>query len=116
VPLVRNMLPKQAMEMLLTGAFITADEALARGLVNRVVPLEALDGELEQLLQALLSKPREALAMGKALFYKQRETGVEAAYQLAGQAMACNMAHPVAQEGVQAFMDKRKPQWPVAAS
>jgi enoyl-CoA hydratase/carnithine racemase len=116
VPLVRNMLPKQAMEMLLTGEFITADEALARGLVNRVVPLEALDAELEKLLQALLSKPREALAMGKALFYKQRETGVEAAYQLAGQTMACNMAHAVAQEGVQAFIDKRKPQWPVAAS
>jgi enoyl-CoA hydratase/carnithine racemase len=54
--------------------------------------------------------------MGKALFYKQRETGVEAAYQLAGQTMACNMAHAVAQEGVQAFIDKRKPQWPVAAS
>jgi enoyl-CoA hydratase/carnithine racemase len=115
VPLVRNMLPKQAMEMLLTGEFITADEARIRGLVNRVVPLEALDSELEKLLQALLSKPREALAMGKALFYKQRETGVEAAYQLAGQTMACNMVHAVAQEGVQAFIDKRKPQWPVAA-
>jgi enoyl-CoA hydratase/carnithine racemase len=116
VPLVRNMLPKQAMEMLLTGEFITADEARARGLVNRVVPLESLDAELEKLLQALLSKPREALAMGKALFYKQRETGIEAAYQLAGQTMACNMAHAVAQEGVQAFIVKRKPQWPVAAS
>lgn len=116
VPLVRNMPAKQAMEMLLTGEFITADEARARGLVNRVVPLEAIDAELEKLLQALLSKPREALAMGKALFYKQRETGIEAAYQLAGQTMACNMTHAVAQEGVQAFIDKRKPQWPVAAS
>jgi enoyl-CoA hydratase/carnithine racemase len=115
VPLVRNMPAKQAMEMLLTGEFITADEARARGLVNRVVPLDALDAEVENLLQALLSKPREAVAMGKALFYKQRETGVEAAYQLAGQTMACNMVHAVAQEGVQAFIDKRKPQWPVAA-
>ena len=114
VPLVRNIPAKQAMEMLLTGEFITAGEARARGLVNRVVPLEALDAEVERLLQALLSKPREAIAMGKALFYKQRETGVEAAYQLAGQTMACNMVHPVAQEGVQAFIEKRKPQWSAA--
>lgn len=112
VPLVRNMPAKQAMEMLLTGAFITADEACARGLVNRVVPAEALDVEVENLLQSILLKPREAIAMGKALFYKQRETGMEAAYQLAGQSMACNMSHPVAQEGVQAFIDKRRPQWP----
>jgi len=112
VPLVRNMPAKQAMEMLLTGEFITADEARARGLVNRVVPLEALDAEIEKLLQSLLSKPREALAMGKALFYQQRETGIEAAYQLAGQTMARNMAHAVAQEGVKAFIEKRKPQWP----
>jgi enoyl-CoA hydratase/carnithine racemase len=111
VPLVRNIPAKQAMEMLLTGEFITADEARARGLVNRVVPLDA---EVEKLLQALLLKPREAIALGKALFYKQRETGIEAAYQLAGQTMACNMVHPVAQEGVQAFIDKRKPQWPAA--
>ena len=112
VPLVRNMPAKQAMEMLLTGAFITADEAKVRGLVNRVVPPEALDAELEKLLQSITLKPREAIAMGKALFYQQRETGIEAAYQLAGQSMACNMSHPVAQEGVQAFIDKRKPQWP----
>lgn len=115
VPLVRNMPAKQAMEMLLTGEFITADEARARGLVNRVVPPEMLDAELEKMVLALLAKPREAVAMGKALFYRQRETGVEAAYQLAGQTMACNMMHPVAQEGVQAFIEKRKPQWPAPA-
>jgi enoyl-CoA hydratase/carnithine racemase len=111
VPLVRNMPAKQAMEMLLTGEFITANEARVRGLVNRVVALDALDAELEKLVLSILAKPREAIAMGKALFYKQRETSIEAAYQLAGQSMACNMIHPVAQEGVQAFIDKRKPKW-----
>ena len=115
VPLVRNMPAKQAMEMLLTGDFITADEARVRGLVNRVVPAEALDAEVEQLLQSLLSKPREALAIGKALFYQQRELGSAAAYQLAGQTMAVNMVHPVAQEGVLAFSEKRAPVWPAAA-
>ena len=113
VPLVRNMAPKLAMEMLVTGEFISAQEARARGLVNRVVPADALDAEVARLVEAVLSKPREALALGKQLFYKQREMGIEAAYQLAGQTMACNMVHPVAQEGVQAFIEKRKPQWPV---
>ncbi len=112
VPLVRNIPAKQAMEMLLTGGFITAEEARVRGLVNRVAAPEALDEEVEHMLQAILAKPREAIAMGKQLFYQQRETGIAAAYQLAGQSMACNMVHPVAQEGVQAFIDKRKPQWP----
>ena len=105
------MLPKQAMEMLLTGDFISADEAKLRGLVNRVVAAEALDGEVSALVDRLLSKPREALAMGKALFYRQLETGMASAYQLAGQSMACNMVHEVAQEGVQAFIDKRSPRW-----
>jgi len=113
VPLVRNLPAKQAMEMLLTGGFIGAEDARLGGLVNRVVALEALDDEVEALVLAILAKPREAISMGKALFYKQRETGIEAAYQLAGQTMACNMMHPVAQVGVQAFIDKRKPQWPV---
>ena len=111
VPLARNIPAKHAMEMLLTGEFITADVALVRGLVNRVVPLDALDAETEKLAQSILRKPKEAIAMGKALFYKQRETNVEAAYQLAGQTKACNMMHPVAQEGVQAFIEKRKPTW-----
>jgi enoyl-CoA hydratase/carnithine racemase len=111
VSLVRNIPAKQAMEMLLTGEFITAEEARVRGLVNRVVPIDVLNAELDNMVAAILAKPREAIAMGKALFYKQRETNIEAAYQLAGQTMACNMMHPVAQEGVQAFIDKRKPQW-----
>ena len=111
VALSRNMLPKQAMEMLLTGDFISAEEARARGLVNRVVSADQLDAELEALVARILGKPREALAMGKALFYRQLETGMESAYQLAGQTMACNMVHGVAQEGVQAFIEKRAPQW-----
>jgi enoyl-CoA hydratase/carnithine racemase len=115
VPLVRNVPTKVAMEMLLTGEFISAAEAQARGLVNRVVPADALDAEVERLVAAILAKPRVAIAMGKAVFYQHRETGIEAAYQLAGHTMACNMAHEVAQEGVQAFMDKRAPAWRLAA-
>jgi enoyl-CoA hydratase/carnithine racemase len=111
VALSRNLLPKPALEMLLTGDFISADEARQRGLVNRVVPASELDAEVERLIARLLTKPREAIAVGKQLFYRQLETGIESAYQLAGQTMACNMAHPVAQEGVQAFIDKRAPSW-----
>ena len=111
VPLVRNIAAKQAMEMLLTGEFISAEQAMARGLVNRVAEPDALDAELDKLLQAILARPREAMAFGKACFYQQREVGIAAAYQLAGQTMACNMLHEVAQEGVQAFIEKRKPNW-----
>ena len=111
VPLVRNMGAKQAMEMLLTGGFISAQEAQQRGLVNQVVPEAGLDAAVDALVNAILTKPRQAVAMGKQLFYQQRELGIEAAYQLAGQTMACNMALDVAQEGVQAFIEKREPAW-----
>ncbi|MBK0392739.1 enoyl-CoA hydratase [Ramlibacter algicola] len=111
VPLLRNMLPKQAMEMLVTGEFITADQARERGLVNRVVPADRLDAEVESLVASILSKPRAALAMGKELFYRQRELGIEAAYQLASQTMAVNMMDGCAQEGFTAFTEKRKPRW-----
>ena len=111
VPLVRNMPAKQAMEMLLTGGFISADEACQRGLINRVAPESELDAQVNALVEAILAKPRDAVRLGKALFYKQREMGIEAAYQLAGQTMACNMVHEVAQEGVQAFIEKRNPAW-----
>ncbi len=111
VPLVRNVSAKRAMEMLLTGDFIDAQAALREGLVNRVVPLDALDAEVERLVQAIVEKPRAAVAMGKALVYRQRELGLEAAYQLAGQTMAVNMMDEAAQEGARAFAEKRKPAW-----
>jgi enoyl-CoA hydratase/carnithine racemase len=72
---------------------------------------EALDAEVARLVARIVAKPRLAVSMGKTLFYRQLETGMESAYQLAGQSMACNMAHDVAQEGVQAFIDKRPPNW-----
>ena len=111
VPLVRNVPAKRAMEMLLTGDFIDASTALAQGLVNRVVPADALDAEVEKLVLSILQKPRVAVAMGKALVYQQRELGMDAAYQLAGQAMATNMMDEAAQEGARAFAEKRQPGW-----
>lgn len=111
VPLLRNMSAKQAMEMLVTGDFIDAAEAQARGLVNHAVPPEQVDAAVAKLVASILAKPRVALAMGKELFYRQREMGIEAAYQLAGQTMAANMMDGCAQEGVAAFTQKRKPSW-----
>lgn len=111
VPLVRNVPFKQAMEMLLTGDFIDAHTAQAQGLVNRAVAPEALDAHIEQWVQSIVQKPALAVRMGKALLYRQREMGLEAAYLLAGETMACNMMDADAQEGAQAFVQKRKPQW-----
>lgn len=111
VPLLRNVPTKFAMEMLLTGDFISARQALERGLVNRAVAPDQLDATVAQLVDSILAKPRAAIAMGKELFYRQREMGLEAAYQLANQTMAVNMMDHCAQEGVTAFTEKRKPVW-----
>ena len=111
VALARNVPRKQAMEMLLTGAFIDAEAACARGLVNRVAAPERLDAEIEALVAPIVAKPRVALAIGKQQFYAQLEAGIEQAYAIAGQAMACNMMDEAALEGVQAFIDKRPPSW-----
>ena len=111
VALTRNLGRKAAFEMLVTGAFISADQALAKGLVNRVAPAAQLDAELESLVAAIVGKPRMALALGKALFYRQIEQGITAAYADAAQTMACNMMDDSALEGVQAFIDKRPPTW-----
>ena len=111
VALSRNVPRKQAFEMLVTGEFISAAQALERGLVNRVAEPHRLDAEIESLLASIVAKPRIALALGKELFYRQLEHGIEAAYLDAGQTMACNMMDESALEGVQAFIDKRPPAW-----
>jgi enoyl-CoA hydratase/carnithine racemase len=114
VPLTRSIAPKQAMEMLLTGEFIDAATALRFGLVNAVAKDEtpaALDAEVERLVAQIVNKPRFALALGKELVLRQQGLSLDAAYQLAGQTMAMNMMDAAAQEGVQAFVDKRQPAW-----
>jgi enoyl-CoA hydratase/carnithine racemase len=111
VALARNVGRKEAFEMLVTGDLIDAQTARARGLVNRVVPAEQLDAEIAKLAASIVAKPAIAIALGKEMFYRQVEAGVEAAYQMAGQTMACNLVDPVAQEGIDAFMAKRKPSW-----
>ena len=113
VALSRNVGRKAAFEMLVTGEFNSADEARERGLVNRVVAADALDAEVEKIVAAIVAKPRVAIALGKQLFYRQLETGTAAAYEDAGRTMACNMMEPATLEGVQAFIEKRKPDWPV---
>ena len=111
VALSRNVLRKQAFEMLVTGEFISALEAKARGLINRVAEPEQLDAELEKLVAAIITKPRVAIALGKQFFYRQIELGIADAYDAASQIMACNMMDESALEGVQAFIEKRSPRW-----
>jgi enoyl-CoA hydratase/carnithine racemase len=112
VPLARNVFRKAAFEMLVTGEFVSAEEAKVRGLINRVVKPEHLDAEVEKLVVAIIAKPRVAVAIGKEFFYRQIELGIAQAYEAAAQTMACNMMDEAALEGVQAFIDKRPPRWP----
>src|SRR5262249_22162503 len=116
VALSRNVSRKAAFEMLVTGEFVSAEEARILGLVNRVVSAEALDDEVETLAARIVSKPRVAVAMGKALSYRQIEVGIESAYEDAGATMACNMMDSSALEGVQAFIEKRPPNWSAASA
>jgi enoyl-CoA hydratase/carnithine racemase len=111
VALSRNLPRKAAFEMLVTGDFIDAEEARQKGLVNRVADAADLDAAVEALVARIVGKPRVALALGKQLFYRQLEEGIVEAYDDAGRTMACNMMDEAALEGVQAFIDKRKPNW-----
>lgn len=111
VGLSRNLGRKDAMEMLLTGEFINAATAKERGLVNRVARPDDLDLEIGRLTASIVSKSPVAISMGKRMFYEQLEMGLDAAYALASATMACNMMAEDAQEGVDAFLQKRAPVW-----
>ena len=111
VALSRNLGRKAAFEMLVTGDFISAEEARDKGLVNRVAAPDRLDAEVERLVASIVAKPATAIATGKALFYRQLEKPIAEAYEDAGRTMACNMMDEAALEGVQAFIDKRAPGW-----
>jgi enoyl-CoA hydratase/carnithine racemase len=111
VGLARNIGRKQAMEMLLTGDFIDARTALERGLVNRVVPDDQLDAEVKKLTDAIVSKSPVAVKSGKQLFYRQLGLGLAEAYELASEVIACDMMTEDAHEGIDAFIEKRPPEW-----
>jgi enoyl-CoA hydratase/carnithine racemase len=111
VAVSRNVSRKQALEMLMTGAFIDAPTALAWGLVNRVAPPAELDATVQALAAQLLDKPPAVLAAGKKFFYRQADLDMPAAYALANEAMTGNMLGPDALEGASAFAEKRKPNW-----
>lgn len=111
VGLSRNVPRKHAMEMLLTGEFIDAAEAARIGLINRAVAAANLDAEVARLCGSIAAKPAASIALGKRLFYRQIEMGMDAAYQLAAQTMACDVVQAAAQEGLAAFTEKRAPKF-----
>ncbi|HKA89980.1 MAG TPA: enoyl-CoA hydratase [Haliangiales bacterium] len=111
VGLARNVGRKQAMEMLLTGEFIDAATARERGLVNRVVPADALDAEIDGLAASIVAKTPVAIRVGKQAFYRQLELGLDEAHALASEVMAENMMACDAAEGIDAFIEKRPPTW-----
>ena len=111
VALTRNINRKRAFELLTTGRLIDAQEALDIGLVNRVCSADKLADEVILLARTIADKPLEALAIGKSTFYQQISLAVEEAYPLASTAMVKNLNLTVAQEGILAFTEKRKPNW-----
>jgi enoyl-CoA hydratase/carnithine racemase len=112
VALSRNVPRKMAFEMLTTGAFIPAGRAAALGLINRVVAADALATETRALAETVAAKLGAAVKIGKRAFYEQAELPIEAAYDHAAQVMVENMLWRDTDEGIQAFLEKRKPDWP----
>lgn len=111
VALSRNLAPKHAMEMLLTGEMIDAATALRFGLVNRVVPAERLAAETKGLAATIASKSPLTLKIGKEAFYRQAEMNLDEAYAYAAGVMVENMLARDAEEGIGAFVEKRSPRW-----
>ena len=111
VPLSRNLLRKQAMHMLLTGDFISAQEAQAYGLVNEVVATPELASATRTLAAKIAAKSAHSIRLGKDMFYKQLPMDLSDAYTYASERMACNMDSHDAREGIDAFIQKRRPEW-----
>lgn len=111
VPVSRNVSRKKAMEMLLTGEFMSAESAEREGLINRAVPATELDGAVQALVDSIMAKSAIAVRMGKQMFYEQLEMGSADAYRYASEVMACNMMSKDAAEGFDAFLEKRRPTW-----
>lgn len=111
VALSRNVSRKQAMEMLLTGEMIDAATAVKFGLINRAVAVDELDAAVQTLATTICSKSPMALEIGKVAFYKQLECGLKEAYEYTGAVMVRNMLTNDAAEGIDAFIEKRRPVW-----
>lgn len=111
VALSRNLSRKHAMEMLLTGDMVPATRAAEMGLVNKVVSQEALSDEAEALALKIASKSSLTVAVGKRAFYEQAEMSLSAAYDHASQVMVENMLARDAEEGINAFIEKRPAAW-----
>ncbi len=112
VALSRNVSRKHAMEMLLTGEMVSANQAYHMGLVNRVVTADTLEAETMALARLIASKPHATVKIGKEAFYRQLEMGLGEAYDYASRVMTENMLHAEASEGIGAFVEKRDPKWP----
>ena len=107
----RNIHRKHAMEMLLTGDLIDAKRAMEWGLVNRVVPAEALDAAAAELARKLAGKPSATLSEGKRAFYEQMDLSIERAYEMASRVITASFVHEEGREGMDAFIEKRDPKW-----
>ena len=111
VALSRNVARKKSFEMLMTGDFISAQDAERHGLVNHVVDPAQLDSRVTKLCVDILRHPQVAISAGKRLFYSQLEKDLASAYEQAAEVMACNMMDQDTLDGVQAFLDKRPTPW-----
>lgn len=111
VALTRNVQPKHAMEMLLTGEMISAVRAEQIGLINRVVADDQLEEKTLELAELIAAKSPKTLAIGKEAFYTQTTMPLAEAYQYTAKVMAANLDTLDAKEGICAFVEKRHPQW-----